>query len=218
MGAVESVLYIFGILLVVTIVAVLIRIYYIVQQQGIQISILLKHEKEGYVPHDRYVQIMNKSRCSKNGIIPSDKQLECSDRPRNVSSNTRAQQPCAAMTDASLKCYSGEAACISDEPDGLAGIVNTAKRLGVDVNTTLVNGANSVNAADFNTTSNYNASKEGFAAVDQTGVNLRSNPSNIANVRNCPAFMSSMTEGFKAAHEHSKSRYRERRKEGFSAK
>ena len=43
MGSVELVLFSFNALLVVTIIAVIIRIYYLVEQQGVQISVLLKH-------------------------------------------------------------------------------------------------------------------------------------------------------------------------------
>lgn len=198
MGAVESVLYIFGILLIVTIVAVLIRIYYIVQQQGIQISILLKHEKEGYVPHNRQQQARAWSRVGPNQIVPSDKGFV----PEGgvwVNSNTRAQQPCQALTEAQLTSYSGGG--------GLDKNAEVADKLGVDTETALVSGAGALSESNFGR--DNIPSDADRAAVDQRadptaiGGNSRANPA---------ALLKSMTPGVKAENKSSSERFRSQRR------
>ena len=73
----EITLFLFNILLIVVIIAVYVKLSYMIKQQGFQISVLLKHEKEGFKeamsPAQRWTKA-RKYRTSPNGLLPSDKQ------------------------------------------------------------------------------------------------------------------------------------------------
>lgn len=202
MGAVESVLYIFGILLIVTIVAVLIRIYYIVQQQGIQISILLKHEKEGFVLHNRWQQANAWSRYGPNQIVPPEKAFVPKVGPW-VNSNTRAQQPCQALTTDQLKEYS----ITTTSGGGLDANTDVANKLGVDTVTALSSGAGAIQGTDFQTDTLTSDANQ--AATDQK-------PDATAYTGNgrttAAALIKSGTPGVKAANSNSSERFRAQRR------
>lgn len=70
----EITLFLFNILLIVVIIAVYIKLSYMIKQQGFQISVLLKHEKEGFKeamsPAQRWTKA-RKYRTSQNGLTPS---------------------------------------------------------------------------------------------------------------------------------------------------
>ena len=76
---VEITLFLFNILLIIVIVATYIKLSFMIKQQGLQISVLLKHEKEGFgvkeamSPAQRWTKA-RKFRTSPNGLAPSWKQ------------------------------------------------------------------------------------------------------------------------------------------------
>ena len=74
---VEITLFLFNILLIIVIVATYIKLSFMIKQQGLQISVLLKHEKEGFKeamsPAQRWTKA-RKFRTSPNGLAPSWKQ------------------------------------------------------------------------------------------------------------------------------------------------
>lgn len=73
----ELTMFLFNILLIVVIIAVYIKLSFAIKQQGFQISVLLKHDKEGFKeamsPAQRWTKA-RKYRTSPNGLLPSDKQ------------------------------------------------------------------------------------------------------------------------------------------------
>ena len=73
----ETTLFLFNILLIVVIITVYVRLSFAIKQQGFQISVLLKHDKEGFKeamsPAQRWTRA-RKFRTSPNGLLPSDKQ------------------------------------------------------------------------------------------------------------------------------------------------
>lgn len=70
----EITLFLFNILLIVIIIAVYIKLSFMIKQQGFQISVLLKHDKEGFKeamsPAQRWTKA-RKYRTSQNGLTPS---------------------------------------------------------------------------------------------------------------------------------------------------
>ena len=77
MNMVEITLFLFNILLIIVIVATYIKLSFMIKQQGLQISVLLKHEKEGFKeamsPAQRWTKA-RKFRTAPNGLAPSWKQ------------------------------------------------------------------------------------------------------------------------------------------------
>ena len=73
----ELTMFLFNILLIIVIIAVYIKLSFAIKQQGFQISVLLKHDKEGFKeamsPAQRWTKA-RKYRTSPNGLLPSDKQ------------------------------------------------------------------------------------------------------------------------------------------------
>lgn len=73
----EMTLFLFNILLIVVIITVYVKLSFMIKQQGFQISVLLKHDKEGFKeamsPAQRWTKA-RKFRTSPNGLLPSDKQ------------------------------------------------------------------------------------------------------------------------------------------------
>lgn len=206
MDTVELVLFAFGVLLIVTIVAVLVRIHYIIQQQGVQISILLKHEKEGYTPWMRYARQRNFSDAYDNNLLPEGKQLK-HNNSKLVINNTRAMQPCHTLSTEQLNKY---AAAVIQEQDGLNGHAETA----ADLNITAVDSmqAGNLKGVDFAVN---NIPEDNGAPVDQSGVAQNdfaseetAKASVTGNLRTVPAIVDNMTTGVKQANESFKSRYR----------
>ena len=199
----ETVLFILGCFLIVLMIGMLVKIYYTVEQHGLQISVLLKHEKEGFVPWRSYVQQKNYSANYRNHLLPEGKQLDPTGKVM-VMNNTRGQQPCHALTTEQLKRYNEK----GNVADGLAGHATNAENLNITTEESLKTG--NLNSMDVNTQSNYVESSG--PAVDQTGIVQEaegSTPENVTgNPRTNPAFLNSMTEGVKQANESSKERYR----------
>ena len=73
----ELTLFFVNILLVIVIIAVYVKLSIVIKQQGFQISVLLKHDKEAFKeamsPAQRWTKA-RKFRTSPNGLLPSDKQ------------------------------------------------------------------------------------------------------------------------------------------------
>lgn len=209
MGPIELVIFAIGVLVVVTIIAILVRLHYIIQQQGIQISILLKHEKEGYTPWMRHVRQYNYSQNYNNDLIPSDKQIKLTNKKYAIN-NTRAMQPSQALDTNQLANYSS----IPVNDDGLAGHVDKSQDLNISPVDSMQ--AGNLDSVDYVKQTNYNDSQENAPAVDQSGV-VNTDITNsqqfkesmmTGNQRSYPAFIESMTAGVKQANEGSKTRSR----------
>lgn len=69
----EITLFLFNILLIIVIVAIYIKLSFAIKQQGFQISVLLKNDKEGFSPVQRFTAA-RKYRNASNGLMPSWKQ------------------------------------------------------------------------------------------------------------------------------------------------
>lgn len=204
----ETVLFILGVFLIVLIIGMLIKIYYVVEQHGLQISVLLKHEKEGFVPWRNRAIVQNLSSNYKNELLPGDKQLEPNRANMLAINNQRAQRPFQALTTEQLQRYPAL------KPDGLAGHADKAEELNITTEDSLKTG--NLSGMDVNVQSNY--IPDDGPAIDQTGI-IQDSENNEAiaenfsgNHRVNPSFLSSMTKGFKQGNESSKNRYRETHK------
>lgn len=208
MGTIETVLFIFGVLLIVTIIGMLVRIYYVIEQHGVQIAVLLKHEKEGFVPWRERAKVQNLSAHYRQQLLPENKQLEPHGQTLFIN-NQRAQRQCQALTTEQLNRYSP-----ATQKDGLAAHSEKAEELNITTEESLKTG--NLSTMDVDTKTNY-VRDEG-PAVDQTGivqdevVDGQSEGFRVAassgNHRVVPSFLASMTEGFKQGNESFKSRYR----------
>lgn len=200
----ETVIFLFGVFLIVAIIAVLVKIYYIVEHQGVQLQILLKHDKETFVPWKSRAQVQNMSSVYRNQLLPDNKQLTPNPRHMLTINNQRALKPCQALTTEQLKRY--------ENADGLAEHATKANELNITTEESLKTG--NLSTMDVNVQSNY-VEDEG-PAIDQTGVIQESNQTVTENFtgnhRINPSFLNSMTPGFKQANESSKARYRTGRK------
>lgn len=199
MGAVETILYIFGVLLVVVIIAVLVRLHFIIEQQGVQISILLKHEKEGFSAYDRWVKQHNYSKLP-NHLMPSDKANPGRVGNEWASANTRAQGQCFLVPES--------------KQSGLAGHAETAAKLNITTGESV--SAGNYSNTDFVRNSNYVSRGDNAVAEDQRSFNgeIISPEKATGNARSgLPDFLLSSTEGVKQSNESSKERYRLSRKQ-----
>ena len=208
MGAKETILYIFGVLLVVVIIAVLVRIHFIIEQQGVQISILLKHEKEGFSHWDRIVRQQNLVGQPQNLLAEDVQKKYISDAKHLSSANTRAMRPCHALSQKQLDSYSG-----------IAAHSETAQKLGITTQDSMGTGGN-LKDVNFVTATNY-VSTEDSPAVDQSPIINTDKTNNdelteqskveqfTGNLRKVPNFLGSFTAGVKQANESSKMRFRE---------
>jgi len=217
MGTIETVLFIFGVLLIVIIISLLVRIYYIIEQHGIQIAVLLKHEKEGFVPWRERAKVQNFSAHYRQNLLPENKQLKPHGQMLAIN-NQRAQRPCQILSTEQLNRYGGKGSIASvgtPEPkDGLAAHSEKAEELNITTEESLKTG--NLSTMDVDTKTNY-VVDEG-AAVDQTGIvqdevaQGQSEGFRVAmtsgNHRVVPSFLASMTEGFKQGNESYKARYR----------
>ena len=193
----ETVLFLLGVFLIVIIIGMLVKIYYVVEQHGLQISVLLKHEKEGFVPWRNYANARNYSSKYKNELLPENKQLTPNAANMVAPNNTRAQRQCHILTEKQL--------------DGLAGHAANADNLNITTEESLKTG--NLSSMDVNVQSNY-IEDEG-PAIDQTAI--KQDESNditqySGNPRTNPAFLQSMTEGVKQANESGKERFRNMRR------
>ena len=200
----ETVIFLFGVFLIVAIISVLVKIYYIVEHQGAQLQILLKHDKETFVPWKSRAQVQNMSSVYRNQLLPDNKQLTPNPGHMLAINNQRALKPCQALTTEQLKRY--------EKADGLAEHATKANELNITTEESLKTG--NLSTMDVNVQSNY-VEDEG-PAIDQTGVIQESNQTVTENFtgnhRINPSFLNSMTPGFKQANESSKARYRTGRK------
>ena len=205
----ETLFFILGVFLIILIIGMLVKIYYVVEQHGLQISVLLKHEKEGFVPWRNQALQRNMSSAYRNNLLATDKQLEPKNDGMYNVNNQRAQQPSYALTTEQLNRYT-----IKRKTDGLAHHNENANALNISVEDSLKTG--NLSTADVNVKTNY-VETEG-AAIDQTGIiqePVSSEGSEAplstysGNPRTVPAVLGSMTEGFKQANQNSKKRFRE---------
>ena len=203
----DSILIIFGALLVIIIIAMLIRIHYVIKQQGVQISVLLKHDKEGFVPWRERAKVHNLSTKYRQNLLPENKQLEPHGQMWAIN-NQRARRPQQALTTEQLKRYD------SSNTDGLLGHSERAEDLNITTEQSLKTG--NLSSVDVDIQSNY-VNDEG-PVIDQSGVvqdDISMNQSegfrvamSSGNHRVVPSFLASMTEGFKQGNESTKTRYR----------
>ena len=96
----EITLFLFNILLIVVIIAIYIKLSFIIKQQGFQISVLLKHEKEGFKeamsPAQRWTKA-RKYRTSQNGLTPSWNQPTETSPYLDEASSERGDRPMSYM-------------------------------------------------------------------------------------------------------------------------
>ena len=199
----ETVLFILGVFLIVVIIGMLVKIYYVVEQHGLQISVLLKHEKEGFVPWRNYAHARNWSSRYKNELLPENKQIEPNVANMVAPNNTRAQRQCHILTEKQLAAY--------NSLDGLAGHAANADNLNITTEESLKTG--NLSSMDVDVQTNY-VEDEG-PAIDQTAIKQDESldPTQYSgNPRTNPAFLQSMTEGVKQANESGKERFRNMRR------
>ena len=77
----EITLFLFNILLIVVIVVVYVKLTFLVKNQGLQIQLLLKHDKEGFRVKEGMAPAQRWANAAKyvgmeNGLLPSDKQSQ----------------------------------------------------------------------------------------------------------------------------------------------
>lgn len=104
MNMLEITLFLFNILLIVVIVAIYVKLSFMIKQQGFQISVLLKHEKEGFKEAMSPAQRLTKARkfrTSPNGLMPSWNQPTEKLPYMNELSSSRGDRPMSYMLSSS---------------------------------------------------------------------------------------------------------------------
>lgn len=189
MNMLELALFLFNILLIIIIIAVYVKLTYMVKQQGFQISVLLKHDKEAFKeamsPAQRWTRA-RKYRTSPNGLLPSDKQPTEILPYLEEATDERGDRPMSYMLG------KGAGINITDE-DALKSGANAIEGSGYD---------SSVSVPD----------TSGLPAETQTGVinTETSDPANFSpNPRVSPSFLETSTTF--APNEGSQERYRAKR-------
>ena len=86
----------FAFLLIIVVACMLVRLYFMIRDQGVQISILLKHEKEGFIPAQRWAQRESWSNLGSNKLMPSNKQY-VTKNGTTMTTNSRSWQPCQIL-------------------------------------------------------------------------------------------------------------------------
>lgn len=192
-----------GFLLIVVIATMLVRLYLMVRDQGLQIQILLKNDKESFVQAQRWNTREAWSRAGPNQLMPTDKQYVTKGQSA-LSTSTRTWQPCHILTSEQLQKQKAAS------ESGIAGVAETAKEVGESVETTLMSGGGALSGT--NVKRETVVFTDDLPATDQRGVNETTN--DMYSERQSPAFLNSSTEGFKQLHESSKARFRQTHKAG----
>ena len=194
----------FAFLLIIVIACMLVKLYFMIRDQGIQISVLLKREKEGYVPAQRWNMREAWSNAGPNLLMPSDKQYKTNNNLL-LSTSSRTWEPSHILP-------SDKLTRVKSNESGINGIVQTAKEVGASVEDTLVSGAGAL--AQANVKRENIPFREDLPAIDQRGV--IENPVSSFSERQSPSFLNSVSEGFKVRNENSKSRFRATHKAGHT--
>ena len=189
MNMLELALFLFNILLIIIIIAVYVKLTYMVKQQGFQISVLLKHDKEAFKeamsPAQRWTRA-RKYRTSPNGLLPSDKQ------PTEIL--PYLEEATDERGDRSMSYMLGKGAGINiTDEDALKSGANAIEGSGYD---------SSVSVPD----------TSGLPAETQTGIinTETADPANFSpNPRVSPSFLETSTTF--APNEGSQERYRAKR-------
>lgn len=225
----------FAFLLIIVVACMLVRLYFMIRDQGVQISILLKHEKEGFVPAQRWAQREAWSNLGTNKLMPGNKQYTTNNQT-TLSTNTRTWQPCQILPSNRIALANSQLpdevhpqtahAAVKEQtmlPDVSPAKVDAetvqqikAQESGIaGVAETADNVGASVEetlASGGGALSHANVEREiipfndELPAVDQRGI--VENPSAQYSERQSPAFLNSSSEGFKARNESSKARFR----------
>ena len=186
----EITLFLFNILLIVIIIATYIKLSFMIKQQGFQISVLLKHEKEGFKeamsPAQRWTKA-RKYRTSQNGLMPSWNQPTESLPYLSETTSERGDRPMSYML-----------------PESSTG-------LNISSEEALKSGAGAIGGSGYDSSVSV-PDTSGLPAETQTGVinTETADPTNFSpNPRVSPSFLDSSTTF--APNEGSQERYRAKR-------
>ena len=185
----ETTLFLFNILLIVVIIAIYVKLSYTIKQQGFQISVLLKQDKEGFKeamsPAQRWTRA-RKYRTSNNGLMPS------------------WNQPKEKLP------YLDEAT--SERGDRSMSYMLGNSKLDVSSKDLLKSGANAITGSGYDSSVSM-PDTSALPAETQTGVidTSTADPSNYSlNPRVSPSFLETSTTF--APNESSQERYRQNRR------
>lgn len=202
MNMLEITLFLFNILLIVVIVVVYVKLTLLVKNQGIQIQLLLKHEKEGFRIKEGMAPAQRWSNAQKfagmdNGLMPSDKQSALKSKYVQSLTSERGDRRFDYLLPGSNSSVQTPAE--SNEPD-LGGEVidqpsqNMPESTPVNdqpINSEELNKVNAGAYADVGFKDNAQPDTSGMPVEDQRGVTDGSKESYYcgSNTRLCPSFM-----------------------------
>lgn len=202
----EITLFLFNILLIVVIIAVYIKLSFMIKQQGFQISVLLKHDKEGFKeamsPAQRWTKA-RKYRTSQNGLIPSWNQPTETLPYLGEASSERGDRSMSYMlaNESSIN--------VANE----SGLNNIADETGLNITNeeALKSGAGAIGGSGYDSSVSV-PDTSSLPAETQTGVinTETADPTNFSpNPRVSPSFLETSTTF--APNEGSQERYRAKR-------
>ena len=197
----EITLFLFNILLIIIIVVVYVKLTLMVKNQGLQIQLLLKHEKEGFRIKEAMAPAQRESLASKyvgmeNGLVPSDKQYKGSPKYKTALTSERGDRAMSYMLPgANVGGGEIETPIVNSEAIGSA--------LNVSQEDLIKAGAGAIASTDFH--DNSTPSTEDLPVQDQRGVVEEPNKEGFCggNTRVCPSFMSS-GDSFMVSHMNQK--------------
>ena len=186
----EITLFLFNILLIVVIIVVYVKLTFMVKNQGLQIQLLLKHDKEGFrvkegmAPAQRY-GMAAKYVGMENGLMPSFNQNTKKSKYQQAMTSERGDRPMSYM----LPGASNSASIGGEEVKSSSGnneAVTSA--LNVTQEDLIKAGANAISSTDFHDNSTPDTSE--LPATVQTGL-VEANKEGYCggNTRVCPGFL-----------------------------
>jgi hypothetical protein len=189
MNMLEITLFLFNILLIVVIIAVYIKLSFVIKQQGFQISVLLKHDREAFKeamsPAQRWTKAAKYAKLN-NGLMPSGERITVDEVEAYEASNERGDRP-------------------------MSYLIPENSSLNITKEEALKSGANAIGGSGFDSSVSV-PDTSALPAETQTGVinNETTDPNNFSlNPRVSPSFLETSTTF--APNEGSQERYRARR-------
>lgn len=186
----EITLFLFNVLLIVVIVAAYVKLTYMIKNQGLQIQLLLKHDKEGFrikegmAPAQRY-GMAAKYTGMENGLMPSFNQNTKKSKYRQAMTSERGDRSMSYMlpganSDATIGGEEINSSSTNDEA--------VTSALNVTQEDLIKAGAGAISATDFHDNSTPDTSE--LPATVQTGL-VDANKEGYCggNTRVCPGFL-----------------------------
>lgn len=185
----EITLFLFNILLIVVIIVVYVKLTYMVKNQGLQIQLLLKHEKEGFRIKEAMAPAQREGLAAKyvgmeNGLMPSTNQSTYKPKGVNAMTSERGDRPMSYMLPGATNTGGNEITVPSTgENEAVTSALNVSQEDLVKA------GAGATASVDFHDNSIPDTSD--LPATVQTGMSEPNKEGYCgSNTRVCPSFMS----------------------------